>query len=75
VPFRRNRESRGREVRFVHPEYGTAGAGIWPEQCPGKCVAEEGSYFGSVRLDRRRLREKATSKTSLKIRASQSSAR
>src|SRR6266849_5248324 len=26
------------------------GAGIWPEQCPGKCVAEKGRVAKSVRI-------------------------
>ena len=42
MSFGRNRESRSREVRFVHPGYGTAGAGIGPKPCPGKCAAEKG---------------------------------
>jgi hypothetical protein len=42
VPFGRNRQSRSREVRSVHPGHGTAGAGIGPKQCPGKAVAEKG---------------------------------
>src|SRR5713101_1895701 len=25
--------------------YGTAGAGIWPEQCPGKCAAKKGAHL------------------------------
>ena len=41
--FRRNRESSSREVCFVHHREGTAGAGIWPEQCPEKCAAEKGT--------------------------------
>jgi hypothetical protein len=40
--FGRNRESRSREVRFLHPGYGTAGVGILPKQRPSKCAAEKG---------------------------------
>ena len=39
--FGRNRESRSREVRRLHPGYGTAGVGILPKQRPSKCAAEK----------------------------------
>jgi hypothetical protein len=41
--FGRNRESRSREVLFLHPACGTAGAGIWPEAVPRKWIAEKGA--------------------------------
>jgi hypothetical protein len=53
VLFGRSRESRSREVRFVHPQCGTAGAGIWPEQCPGKCAAEKGHLRDSARIGKK----------------------
>lgn len=46
--FGRNRESRSREVRFLHPGYGTAGVGILPKQRPSKCVAEKEKCSASV---------------------------
>ncbi len=41
--FGRNRESRSRAVRYSHPGYGTAGAGIWPEAVPRNGSAAKGA--------------------------------
>lgn len=46
VHFGRNRESRSREVRRLHPGYGTAGVGILPKQRPSKSAAEKKEMYG-----------------------------
>jgi hypothetical protein len=51
--FGRNRESRSREVRFLHPGYGTAGVGILPKQRPSKSAAEKGKCAETVHVDHR----------------------
>ena len=43
--FGRNRESRSREVRSMHPGYGTAGVGILPKQRPSKGEAEKEKMY------------------------------
>jgi len=46
VRFGRNRESRSREVRFLHPGHGTAGVGILPKQRPRKSGEEKENMCG-----------------------------
>ena len=51
MDFGRNRESRSREVRSLHPGYGTAGVGILPKQRPSKYAAEKDKCTVSVHSD------------------------
>jgi hypothetical protein len=48
VRFGRSRESRSREVRSVHPGYGTAGVRILPKQRPSKARRKREKCTASV---------------------------